>query len=265
MRKNFSEIEPGTLVTADQLNDNFSNLEDVINTVDNTQLRSSGITWDTVNKTVSGVSVGGVSYHPLIAAIKTSSARVNDGNTSVLLSATSAANLVDDSAVSFEISFDDTSGAVDFAFVDGDCIRYWFSGQIMVYNPGAATALDDAILIYPEFKFYTLGVAGPWNSYWPSTADPEDLITPHIKIGCAISGTTLYSTTRTAGYTGRGPGLTRNVSMEGVFPIINDVTTRVDIRLMYETVGTNAATLRADLNAANFQAILLKQCYEELS
>lgn len=260
MKKAYTALVPGNLVTTTLLNTNFDNLADVIDTVDNSQILHDGISWDSCDQVVAGASASGTtSYHPIIGSIQTSTAKVINSAVATQPSAPGGATLTDGTN-DFTISFNPSTSTISYSMIEDDCIRYWFNGEVIPFNTAGALVLDDQIVFYPEFNIYVSGIPIGYNAYWPTPSG--DYFTPATIIGCAARGLAVnYPTVRSASGVGRGPGLYQSVCFEGIFPIKVPNVTRVDIRIRFRMNGTNEATVEFDLMAAAFQAMLVKNSW----
>lgn len=258
--KSYTNLVPGNPITSTTLNTNFSNLADLIDTVDNEQILHDGISWDSCEQVVAGASTfGTTSYHPIIGAIVDSPAKVINSTVVTKASSPGGATLTDGTN-DFTVSLDPSSSSIVYSMVQGDCIRYWFNAEVIPFNTAGALALDDQIVFYPEFNVYISGTPIGYTAYWPTPSG--DYYSPASIVGCAARGKLVdYPTVRSASGVGRGPGVYQTVCFEGIFPIKVANVTRVDIRIRYRMNGTNEATVEFDLMAASFQSMLFKNAW----
>jgi hypothetical protein len=265
-KKAFTFIEEANQIVGSSLNQNFTNLADVINTVDNDQFLREGISWESCAQLISGPNTGAlaISYNPVMQRTENSGAKLEGTNTStvVLTAIGSATNLVDNTAAVFEITLDSTTETPSYSFAVGDAVRYWFQSAILFYDGGGTEATNEYAVIYPQFRVTISGVTGPWLDPYPTPITPY-IYSPAAFVGGAIDGAAaVYQTTRTAAGVGRGPGSWRSVAVEGIFPITAANTQKVEIKMVAYGVPTISTDLRIDLSNACMQACLLKNCYD---
>jgi len=243
-----------TPVEADPLNENFNRLAETIDTVDSIQMPTNSITFDSIRQGISGLSTEFVS--PFVAAVRTSTASIPAPNP-VTQASTVTFTPISDGVNDFTISFPNPGLIPFFELTTGDVVRWWFTAEVSLYNavtPGLVD-LTDIVFIVPEFNTATVPV---WNSYWPTPSG--SFASPAYVLGCAQRGNTVnLTTTRTTANNGHGPGMWRTVSLEGVFPVVDDNYDQLDIRITYRMVGTNVADMALDVGAASMQAMLFKK------
>ena len=261
-KKTYTAISEGALIEAATLNDNFSNLAAVVNTVDKEQFAREALTWDNNYAAVAGISTAGTTADaPCITSVHTSTAALSVSQ-SVTFSATGTPAVLTDGTNDFMISFVPATESHSYTIESGDAIRYWFGASVIFYNRTGIEAIDENIILYPQFRFTVGATVGAWLDAYPTPVS-ADYIGPAAFVGGAIRGSGAdYQTVRSAADTGRGPGSWRSVSLEGILPIVISNVTKVDIRIVGYGVGTTPTDLRLDLTSANFQAVYLRKCYD---
>ena len=265
-KKAFTFIEEATQIVGSSLNQNFTNLADVINTVDNDQFLREGISWESCAQLISGPNTGAlaISYNPVMQRTENSAAKLEGTNAKIitLAAAGSAVDLQDNTSAVFEITLDSTTETPAYSFKTYDAVRYWFQTAVLFYNNTGTEAVGEYAVIYPQFRITASGVTGPWLDLYPTPVAPYAYV-PAAFVGGAITGTgATYQTVRTAAATGRGPGSWRSVAVEGMYPITNDVTEKIEIKMVAYGVGTTPTDLRIELSNACMQACVLKNCYD---
>jgi len=265
-KKSFTLLEEGTQIVGATLNQNFTNLGSVINSVDNDQFLREGISWESCAQLVSGPNTGAlaISYNPVITRTEDSAAKLEGSSTAniTLAAVGSAVDLVDNTAAVFEITLNSQTETPTYAFKTYDVVRYWFQAQVFFYNNTGTEAVGEYAVIYPQFRITASGVTGPWLDPYP-TPIPSYVYSPAAFVGGAITGTAAtYETTRTSAGVGRGPGAYRSVALEGIYPITNNVTEKVEVKMVAYGVGTTPTDLRMDLSNAVMQACVLKNCFD---
>jgi len=265
-KKSFNLIDEGQQIVGSTLNQNFTNLGSVINSVDNDQFLREGISWESCAQLVSGPNTGAlaISYQPVVQRTRDSAAVLEGSNTSTiaLTAAGSAADLVDNGATVFQITLNPSADTPAYSFAVGDVIRYWFQAAVLFYDNSGTEAPDEYAVIYPQFRISTSGVAGPWLDPYPTPITPY-IYSPAAFVGGAIAGlATNYQTVRTSAAVGRGPGAWRSVAIEGIYPITSALTTKVEIKMVAYGVPTISTNLRIDLSNATLQGMLLKNCFD---
>lgn len=261
-KKTYSAISEGALIQAATLNDNFSNLADVVNTVDKDQFAREALTWDNNYASVAGISTAGTTADaPCITSVHTANASLNVAQ-NVTFSATASPAVLTDGFNNFMISFVPATESHSYTIESGDAIRYWFGASVIFYNNTGTEATEECVVLYPQFRFTVGGSVGAWLDAYPTPVS-ADFAGPAAFIGGAIRGSGVdYQTVRSAAGTGRGPGSWRSVSLEGILPIVINNVTKVDIRIVGYGVGTTPTDLRLDLTSANFQSVYLRKCYD---
>lgn len=263
-KKTFTPLVDGALITATPLNNNFDNLELVINSVSNNQFHKEGLDWDVNNQLVSGTGVAGTTgYNPVLSCVKTSAGSIPSGS-STTFAGSATPTVVTDGTDDFQITFTPATDSPTYAIVVGDCVRYWFGASVICYNDDGGTmleAINDRMIFYPQFRFTVGTTVGAWLDAWPTPVS-SDFIGPVAQVGAAVQGlAVLYMTTRTSAGAGRGPGSWRSIHLEGLCPVTVSNVTKIEIRIVAYSAGTNLLTLKTDLNNANMQGVLLKQAY----
>jgi len=253
-QRDYIPLVAGNEVLADTLNDNFDRLADTIDPVRSTQIVRNAVVWDAVGHATDGASApGNTDLNPVLASIRNSGASLAPGTR--VLAASIAPTVVTDGTNDFLLSFIPAIADPAYVFEDGDFIKYWFMAECIVYDPtGAVLATNDCVWFYPQFNTTTVPF---WNSAWP--AGSGNRLSPGWRVGPAVDGNAIINgTVRTGAVTGYGPGAYRHIILEGLFPV-RATDDRLDVRIVYQTLGTNAATLQAEIQSAYFQGCLFKK------
>lgn len=260
-KKTFTALVEGDPIASAVLNINFSNLADVVNTVDATQLAREGISWDNCYTEVSEITTGTVGDHPLLGCVQTSSA-ARSSTQSTTFSATATATALTDGTNTFILAFEPAVDSPHYTIESGDAVRYWFGTSALFYNNTGTEAIGEYVVFYPQFRFTVGGVAGAWLDNYPTPVS-DDFIVPAAFIGGALQAVgAVYQTVRTGASDGRGPGAWRSISLEGICPVTISNVEKIEIRIVGYGVGTTPTDLRVDITSSNFQAMFLRKCYD---
>lgn len=265
-KKSYEALDEGTQILSGTLNQNFTNLASVINTIDNNQFLREGISWESCAQLVSGPNTGAlaISYNPVLTRTEDSAAKLEGSNTStiILTASGSATDLVDNTSAVFQITLDSTTETPSYSFAVNDAVRYWFESAVLFYDGGGTEATNEYAVIYPQFRVTISGSTGPWLDPYPTPITPY-IYSPAAFVGGAVDGlATVYQTTRSSAGVGRGPGAYRSVAIEGFYPITAANTEKLEIKMVAFGVPTASTDLRIDLSNAILQAAVLKNCFK---
>jgi len=253
-RRTPNTLSVATPVEADPLNENFDRLAESIASIETNQIPRGGLTWDSFRHGVNGLNAAPTGV--VLAAVRTSDASITGANVETHL-VTLTPQVLTDGTNEFQVSFNNPGLLPFYELETRDFVRYWFTAQISIYwteEPPPLLNLATHVYVVPQFNTTTIE---SWNSYWPTPS--SNFASPAF--ACSVFSDFTWETTRTATNTGRGGGMWRSVSIEGIYPITTNDLERLDIRMVcYTPTGEEPVDyLAIDLSAASMQAMLIKK------